>query len=77
MKKIWNKYYERPAFLEGMTSLDLFGQTSSFKNPISKPGEFDEMASIAHSLSRYFSRVSGYLNRSMKIFSDQHVRTKQ
>jgi len=77
MKKIWKKYYDRPAFLEGMASIDLFGQSSSFKNPISQSKKSDEMASIAHSLYRNFSKVSEYLNRSMKVFSTRHVRDKQ
>lgn len=77
MKKIWKQYYNRPAFLEGMASIDLFGESSSFKSPISQSGEFDEMTSIAYSLSRNFSKVSGYLNRSMKVFSTHHVKAKQ
>jgi hypothetical protein len=71
MKDIWNKYYDRPPFFEGMASIELFGQSSSFRRPIS---QLNEMISIKNSLSRYFSEAINHLDQSMKLFSNNHAR---
>jgi len=67
MNKIWKQYYDRSPFLEGVASINLFGQGSSFKNI-----QYEQSQNYA--ISKYFSETAKYLNQSMKIFKGKYVR---
>ena len=66
VKKNRNQFFCNSPFLEGFASLNLFGQSSSFKR--------NQKQSINHEISRYFSEAAFYLNQSVRVFSEKHVR---
>jgi uncharacterized membrane protein len=73
MKNIWEQYYDRSAFREGMaSSFDLFGEGSSFKNKYRE----SEITFATKSIYSYFSEVSRYLNESAKHFALRYAKGK-
>ena len=67
MNKVWKQYYDRSPYLEGVASINLFGQGSSFKNVQHEQSQYQ-------AISRHFSEAAKYLNQSVKIFAGKYVR---
>lgn len=66
MKKNRKHYFCNSPFLEGFASINLFDQNSSFEHKSKQPPNYV--------ISKYFSEVAYYLNKSAKSFSEKHVR---